>query len=98
MAFMVLIAALGAGGALAYLLAQLKPVFLTRSELTEMFALPVIGAVSFAATPSFTRNRSAKLTMFWVGCAVFVLAGITAILFANEGARLVQARLLGSVL
>jgi polysaccharide chain length determinant protein (PEP-CTERM system associated) len=98
MAFMVLIAALGAGGALAFLLSQLKPVFLTRSDLAEMFALPVIGAVSFAGAPSIQRTRRGKLALFWAGCGVFLLAGIVAILFANEGAHLVQTRLLGRLL
>jgi polysaccharide chain length determinant protein (PEP-CTERM system associated) len=98
MAFMVLIVALGAGGALAYLLSQIRPVFMTRSELIEMFALPVIGAVSFAGAPSFRRMQRSKLTLFWAGCGVFLLAGIIAILFANQGAHLVQTRLLGGQL
>lgn len=94
MALMVLLAALGAGGALAYLLSQLKPVFMTRSDLIDMFALPVIGAVSFAQAPSFQRVQRGRLTLFWAGCGVFLLAGVLAILFANQGAHLVQGHLL----
>ena len=95
MAVMVLFAALAAGAALAFLMAQLKPVFLTRAELKEMFALPVIGSVSLAASSAYVRGRRMTLTLFWAGCGVFLLAGVGAILFANEGARLVHAHLLG---
>lgn len=98
MAFMVLLAGLGAGGALAYLLAQLKPVFLTRAALAEMFALPVIGAVSFASSSSVRRGRRFGLTAFWLGCAVFVLVGVCAIVYANDGTALVRGRLLGGML
>ena len=95
MAVMVLLAALAAGAAWAFLMAQLKPVFLTRAELAEMFSLPVIGSVSFAASSVYVRGRRMGLTLFWAGCGIFLMVGVGAVLFANEGARLVQAHLLG---
>jgi protein tyrosine kinase modulator len=41
-----LLAALAAGGGAAYLLHQLRPVFSTTRQLSELTSLPVLGAVS----------------------------------------------------
>lgn len=98
MAFLAMFAAIGAGIALAYLLAQLKPVFLTKAELMEMFSIPVIGAVSLAQTSSYLRAHRVRLLMFGAGCAFFMMVGVVAILFSHQGAVLVRVHLLGGTL
>jgi polysaccharide chain length determinant protein (PEP-CTERM system associated) len=45
---LVLLAGIGAGAGLAYLLSQFKPVFTTVRQLSELTSLPVLGSVSMA--------------------------------------------------
>jgi len=49
---MVLLMALGAGAALAVLLAQLRPTFSSRELLEKVTGVPVIGAITLALTAS----------------------------------------------
>ncbi len=65
-----IVAGLGLGGALAYLLHQLKPVFSSSRHLTERTGLPVLGVVSMTwldkykaqerKGPSFTPERRVR--------------------------------------
>lgn len=98
MAFMAMLAAIGAGLGLAYLLAQLRPVFLTKGELMEIFSIPVIGAITLAETASYLRAGRLRLVMFSVGCAVFLFVGLLAVIFSHQGAVLVRVHLLGGTL
>jgi polysaccharide chain length determinant protein (PEP-CTERM system associated) len=78
----VFMAALGAGGALCWLLSQLSPVFTSASILREVCGLPVLGTVSYAAPLSRWRGLSVvgfaaalgALTMLF-GAAVVVELG-----------------------
>lgn len=98
MAFMAMVVAIGAGVALAYLLAQLKPVFLTKAELMEMFSLPVVGAISLAQTTTYLKAHRIRVLMFGAGCVAFLLVGVLVIVFSNQGAELVRVHLLGGTL
>ena len=98
MAFLVLVAAFFAGGAFAYLSAMLKPVFMTRAEITEMLALPVIGAVSFASSAAYAARQRRGVVLFGVGGLVLLLAGLLAVVYANQGAELIRVKLLGGTL
>lgn len=98
MAIMALFAGLAGGLSFAYLLAQIKPVFMTRAELTEAFSLPVIGVIPLAETPAIARNRKAKSVMFMGGVIVFLMTALIAVLFSHEGAILVRVHLLGGTL
>lgn len=69
---MVLVAALGAGGALCWLLAQVKPVFTSVASLRHVVGLPVIGAVSEAARPGRRLSRVVAVVSFAGVMAAFV--------------------------
>lgn len=97
-ALLAMLAAIGAGVGLAYLMSQLRPVFLTRAELMGMFSLPVIGAISLAQTTSYLKAHRIRLLMFGAGCVLFLFVGILAIVFSNQGAVLVRVHLLGGAL
>lgn len=68
----VLVAALGSGVALAYLLSQLDVSFATMASLREAFGLPVLGAVSVIA---FKQRRWRALeTVAFAACLVALTA------------------------
>ena len=69
----VLVAALGSGVALAYLLSQLDVSFTSMSSLREAFGLPVLGAVSVIA---FKRRRRLRVVevMAFTACLVALTA------------------------
>src|SRR5690606_30558344 len=73
----VFLASLGVGGALCYLLAQLKPVFGSVRSLREHLELPVLGTVSHAWQDRQLRERKRKVLAFAapaVGIVIVFLA------------------------
>lgn len=68
------VAALLAGLALAFLLAQLRPAFSEQRMLREVTGLPVLGSVSLLASPAVNRARLRGLVAFGGGVASFVAA------------------------
>jgi len=91
---MVLVAALGAGGGLAYLLHQMRPVFTNVRVLNEVTGLPVLGAVSMTWLDR-QKSQDRMRELAFGGAAVMLLvmfAGV--LLFQSTGARLMQ-RLIG---
>jgi len=74
----VLAAALGCGGGLSYLLAQLKPVFTSARTLQALTGYPVLGSVSrVSLTPRATLRRYLALASFSaaIGGIVVLVAG-----------------------
>jgi polysaccharide chain length determinant protein (PEP-CTERM system associated) len=69
----VLVAALGCGGALAYILHQLNPVFTSRHQIYEDLSVPVLGSVSMAWTPEQRRMHSLSHWSFGLGLTALVL-------------------------
>lgn len=69
----VLLAALGLGGGLAFLLNQLKPVFNSVAELRQALQLPVLGAVSHTWRDKHAIRRRMGLVSF-TGAAASLLA------------------------
>lgn len=63
---MVLLGALGAGGALAFLLSQLRPTFTDERRLRELSGLPVFGTVVMAWGPVEMARRRKRLIAFLV--------------------------------
>lgn len=85
---MALIAALGAGGAIAYLLHLLKPVFSNQRQLGALTGLPVLGAVSMSWLDKFRMGeRRALITS---GAAIFALIASAAVLAMLHG-RIAQS-------
>jgi polysaccharide chain length determinant protein (PEP-CTERM system associated) len=86
----VLAAALGVGGGLCFLLAQIKPVFSSSRALSEASGLPVLGAVSRVLVSADARRRQRfTLLNFSVAIAGLVLAfgGVVLLEVAGYGLR-----------
>lgn len=83
----VFMAALGAGGALCWLLAQLSPVFANARILREICGLPVLGSITYALPRS--RLRSLALAGFAaaVGGLTLVFGGAVMLELAGPGLR-----------
>jgi hypothetical protein len=62
----VLIFALGTGGAAAFGMNQLKPVFFTRRSVTKIAGLPVLGSVSKIMSPDVIATNKRK-AILWAG-------------------------------
>lgn len=84
----VLIAGIGAGGAAAYALGQLKSSFATPQKLERAFDLPVIGAISLTVSETARVVEQRRLKQFAGACAglgaMFVI--LLAIEFVSVGA------------
>ncbi|MDH3431630.1 MAG: chain-length determining protein [Gammaproteobacteria bacterium] len=68
----VLVWALGAGGAVAFGLNQLKPVFFNRHTLARVAGLPVLGSVSMIMSPDQIAARHRK-TIAWTAANLALL-------------------------
>jgi hypothetical protein len=79
----VLFLAIGAGGAAAFGLNQLKPVFFTRRSITRIGGLPVLGTVSNIMSPDEIIARKRK-TFVWAGASASLVL-FTALIIALEG-------------
>ncbi|PTD96753.1 XrtA system polysaccharide chain length determinant [Pseudothauera lacus] len=68
------VAALGAGGALTFLISQLRPTFADGRSLREITGLPVLGSVSKVPDPQRNVARRRDLLAFGGGLATYGLA------------------------
>jgi polysaccharide chain length determinant protein (PEP-CTERM system associated) len=73
---LVFVGALVAGLAVAFLMSQLRPTFLTQSTLRDVTGLPVLGSIGMNWTPEQTVKRRRRLIAF---------AGSVALLFSVYG-------------
>ncbi len=82
---LVLLGGLVAGIAFAFLLAQLKPVFDSRRNLTEITGLPVLGSISMVWTAAQLRKRRIELGTFGLAGATLlvIFGGIETLLLLN---------------
>lgn len=69
---LVIVAGFGFGGALAYLLHQLKPVFSSSRQLTERTGLPVLGVVSMTWLDKY-KAQERKGALVYAGAAALLL-------------------------
>ena len=90
---MVLAAALAAGGGVAFLMHQAKPVFASANQLYEELGLPVLGAVTMAWTPKAKLKHRGTEAVFLLGIALLV--GVFGVVFItlNDMTRWVQGLL-----
>jgi polysaccharide chain length determinant protein (PEP-CTERM system associated) len=78
---MVLLGALAAGAATAFVKHQLRPVFATGDAIDQQLGIPVLGSVSMAWTqPALWRRRRTE-ALFALG--LFLLLGVFGIVFAE---------------
>ena len=90
----VLLAGLGVGGGLAYLLHQMRPVFNNTRSLADITGLPVLGAVSLTwLDRKRMESRLRKLAFSGAAATLVALFGAM-VLFQSAGARFMQ-RVLG---
>lgn len=90
-----LMGSLAAGAAFAFLMSQLRPVFINRRGLTQATGLPVLGSVSVAWTRAQTMRRQTALLLFLVGVGVLVLFYAGALAFTPIGVRMVPSFISG---
>lgn len=90
-----LLGGLAAGAVFAFLMSQIRPVFINRRGLTEATGLPVLGSVSLAWTRAQSVRRHTALLFFMVGVGVLVLFYAGAIAFAPMGVRIVPSFITG---
>jgi len=91
----VLLGALGAAAAIAFGLNQLHPVYFSRTVLGRTVQLPVLGAISMILTPETRRHRQRVFQTWAFAMFLLLVGGAVSILFAREGAALVQSMLVG---
>ena len=85
---LVAIGALGAGGGLAYLMQQIKPVFMNATNLQRVTGLPVLGSVSLVWESRHQRQRKRELAAFVGAAASILLAVILLLIFQDFGIEL----------
>ncbi|HET7314051.1 XrtA system polysaccharide chain length determinant [Salinisphaera sp.] len=95
---MALIGALVAGLAFAWFLAQLRPVFSSRRDLTDATGVPVIGSVSLALSPAQRANRRRSMLVFFVCCASLPIGFAVALALVPIGVHWVPNIVSGQVL
>lgn len=86
----VLVAGLGLGGGLAYLLHQLRPVFNNTRILSEVTGLPVLGAVSMTWLERQRMESRLRKLAFGGAATMLVIVFLGVVLFQSMGTRLMQ--------
>ena len=94
----VLVAALGAGSALAFLQNQLSPVFSSRRRLAELTKVPVIGSVTLVQTPRQRIRERVSAVLFGGELAALAMTFVLIILLQEIGVRFAHAVFQGSAL
>jgi len=87
----VLLAGIGGGGAFAFFLSQIRPVFMTRSKLAEVTNLPVLGAVSMAWNVRQRLQRRTNLAVFALAVGVLLVGFVAAVMLMPIGIRVVPS-------
>jgi hypothetical protein len=78
-------AGLGVGGAIAYLLHSLKPVFLDANGLRRFTQLPVLGSVSMAWETEHRSKRRRELFVFVAATAMIFVVAVLLLVFKEAG-------------
>ncbi|MDJ0757894.1 MAG: hypothetical protein QNJ19_00775 [Woeseiaceae bacterium] len=82
---LVTLAGLGVGGAIAYLLQQLKPVFIDGNSLRRITGLPVLGSVSMAWESQHRSKRRRELLVFASATGMIFVAVVLLLVFREVG-------------
>jgi polysaccharide chain length determinant protein (PEP-CTERM system associated) len=84
---MVLFAAFAVGGGLAYLLYQLKPVFSSPRQLSEVTGLPVLGAVNMIWLGRYTAAARRGAIAYAAMVVMLVAAGVVMFVVQSQATR-----------
>jgi len=90
----VLLVGLGAGGGLAFVLHQLRPVFSSSRALHEVTGLPVLGVVSRTWLDKYRLQQRREYIRYSAGAVALVIAFVAVLQFSDVAVRAAQ-RLLG---
>jgi len=88
---MVLLAGLGLGAALAYLIDQINPVFSSARMLENSIGLPVLGSVQVMRTAERKRWRIAQVTAFGGGLVALCVVFVVVLIMHEDGRHLLKA-------
>lgn len=83
-----LLIALGAGGGVAFILNQVRPVFFTPVKLERLVGLPVLGVVTAFSTPRLNLRRRFGVFVWFSSCASILVFWVMAVSFANKASEL----------
>ena len=78
------------GLGLAFLLIQIRPVYLARESLSENLGLPVLGAVSMVRTTGQILRRRFELFSFILVAGMLLATAGGAVYFQDSGVRIAQ--------
>lgn len=87
----VLLGALGLGGAITFLMNQLKPVFSHAVSLQQATGLPILGSVSAMSTVERRASHRRQLTAFGAGVIGLVLVFGIVLVFQQTGSQVIQS-------
>ena len=88
---LVLLAGLGAGIGLAFLINQINPVFSNSRLLKEATGLPVLGSVQVMRSAARQRWRVAQLASLSAGLVFLGFVFLMALMMHEEGSRMLQS-------
>lgn len=86
----VFLMALGIGGAFAYFLHKIKPVFVSLKSLREFGDYPVMGALSLIESPTRHQDRRREVIGFCTGAGLLAVVVVLGLAFNGPLASLMQ--------
>ncbi|MEL7023442.1 MAG: XrtA system polysaccharide chain length determinant [Pseudomonadota bacterium] len=87
----VLALGLGAGGGVAFLISQIRPVFHHTTALRDRLGLPVLGSVSLVVSAERKKQRLGQLAVFSTGLLALVAAFLIVLVTRERGIEVVQS-------
>lgn len=87
----VLLAGLAAGGGIAFLISQIRPVFHHTGALRDKLGLPVLGSISLVVNEERKKQRIAQFGVFATGLAALVGVFLIVLITREQGMEAVRA-------
>ena len=91
----VLLAGLGAGGGVAFLISQLRPVFHHTGALRDRLGLPVLGSVSLVVGAERRKQRIAQAAVFAGGLLTLIATFLVVLVTREQGMVAVRSLVAG---